>query len=102
MADLPERLRDLAETLNGDEWEHPITAPDDCLAAADEIERLRSKRAEIVLWLTLRQAERLRGLLETDIAHAMVEESHRRACRQILRRVDAAIMRADSEADNAS
>jgi hypothetical protein len=95
MADLPDRLRALAETLNGDEWEHPITAPDDCLAAADELERLRSNRPEIVLWLTLRQAERLRGLLETSIAHAMVEESHRRACRQILRRVDAAIAKTE-------
>ena len=41
MTDLPERLRHLAESLEGDDWEHPITARDDCLRAADEIERLR-------------------------------------------------------------
>jgi hypothetical protein len=40
MADLPERLRDLAESLTGNNWDHPITARGDCLTAAAELERL--------------------------------------------------------------
>lgn len=42
MTDLPDRLRSLAESLEGDEWEHPLTAQQDCLRAAEEIERLRA------------------------------------------------------------
>ena len=42
MSDLPERLRALATSLEGDEWEHPVTAREDCLAAAEEIERSRA------------------------------------------------------------
>lgn len=37
---LPERLLALAETLVGDEWEHPVDAVDTCRRAADELERL--------------------------------------------------------------
>gem|GEM_PF-5263512 len=44
MSDLPERLRALAASLEGDDWEHPITAREDCLRAAEELERLRAIR----------------------------------------------------------
>ena len=40
MNDLPERLRSLAASLDGDQWEHPIMAREACLRAADAIERL--------------------------------------------------------------
>jgi len=42
MTDLPDRLRAIADTLDGDEWEHPLCAEDDCRRAADEIERLQA------------------------------------------------------------
>ena len=54
MTDLPERLRHLAESLEGDDWEHPITARDDCLRAADEIERLREALQSLYDWHTAR------------------------------------------------
>lgn len=38
---LPERLITLADSLDGCEWNHPITAADDCRKAAEVIERLR-------------------------------------------------------------
>lgn len=41
-SDLPEKLRELAETLIGDDWEHPLTCVETCKSAADEIERLRA------------------------------------------------------------
>lgn len=40
MSDLPTRLRELAEALTCCEWEVPLCASDDCVRAADEIERL--------------------------------------------------------------
>lgn len=42
MRDLAERLRALAEAIQGLEWELPVTAHEDCLRAAQEIERLRA------------------------------------------------------------
>lgn len=44
VTDLPEKLRALADTLVGDEWEHPIDAVETCRKAADEIERLTRER----------------------------------------------------------
>jgi hypothetical protein len=41
--DLPERLRDLAESLEGDDWEHPLLSQVTCRLAADEIERARAE-----------------------------------------------------------
>ena len=38
----PQRLRDLADTLEGDDWQHPLGSADLCRAAADELERLRT------------------------------------------------------------
>ena len=46
MSDLPERLRALADSLEGDDWQHPITAQADCWAAAERIERLQAELAE--------------------------------------------------------
>ncbi len=43
MSDLPERLRALADAIQGCDWELPITAREDCLLAAEEIERLRAE-----------------------------------------------------------
>jgi hypothetical protein len=43
---LPERLRDLAETLCGCQWNHPLCSPATCNEAADEIERLRAEIAD--------------------------------------------------------
>ena len=43
---LPERLRDLAETLCGCQWMHPLCSPATCNEAADEIERLSAQQAE--------------------------------------------------------
>jgi len=40
MTNLPERLRQLAESLN--DWDNPITAREDCLNAAKELERLQA------------------------------------------------------------
>ena len=40
MTNLPERLRQLSESLN--DWDNPITAKDDCLNAAKELERLHA------------------------------------------------------------
>lgn len=47
MSDTCERLRTLAEALEGCEWELPLTSREDCLAAADEIERLRARVSEL-------------------------------------------------------
>ena len=43
-----DRLRALAETLEGDEWEHPLLSKEACVEAADELNRLtkRVERAE--------------------------------------------------------
>ena len=41
--DLPERLRAIADSLDGDEWEHPLSSAADCRRAAVEIERLQTK-----------------------------------------------------------
>jgi hypothetical protein len=41
--DLPERLRAIAESLEGDDWEHPITSQETCLKAADVIEKIAAK-----------------------------------------------------------
>ena len=38
----PERLRDLADTLDGCEWNHPLGSAEVCRRVAKEIERLRS------------------------------------------------------------
>lgn len=40
MSDLPDRLRAIAESLENDLWVHPIMAKEDCLKAAEELERL--------------------------------------------------------------
>jgi hypothetical protein len=40
-SDLPERLRSLATSLEGDEWEHPLNSQETCRIAAEEIEKLR-------------------------------------------------------------
>jgi hypothetical protein len=40
MTDLPKKLRALADTLIGDEWQHPLAAVETCQQAADELERL--------------------------------------------------------------
>ena len=42
MSDLPERLRELSDVLIGCEWDVPLCAAEDCVRAADEIERLQS------------------------------------------------------------
>lgn len=42
MNDLPERLRSLAESLDGDEWEHPLMSREVCIEAATLIELLRN------------------------------------------------------------
>jgi hypothetical protein len=43
--DLPERLRMLAESVT--EWDNPITAKDDCLQAANEVEKNRNEIARL-------------------------------------------------------
>jgi hypothetical protein len=35
MNDLEERMRSLSESLDGNNWNHPITAHGDCLKAAE-------------------------------------------------------------------
>ncbi len=40
MTDLRQRLLDLAESLEGCEWNHPITAVETCRAAAEIVARL--------------------------------------------------------------
>jgi hypothetical protein len=45
--DLPERLRAIAETFGGCEWNHPITAAPECWRAASELERLRKFMSEL-------------------------------------------------------
>ena len=44
--DLPTRLRELAATLEGDEWQHPVDAVEICRLAADEVEKVRTERHE--------------------------------------------------------
>lgn len=39
-----DRLRELAESLVGDEWEHPVDAVETCRRAADEVEKLARER----------------------------------------------------------
>ena len=43
MNDLPERLRALADSLEGDDWNHPLLSLEACREAAAEIERLRKQ-----------------------------------------------------------
>lgn len=43
MTDLPERLRNLAESLEGYLWDYPLLSKDACIEAAQEIERLRKQ-----------------------------------------------------------
>jgi hypothetical protein len=43
MSNLSERLRALAETLDGCEWNHPLCSASHCRKAADAIERLQAK-----------------------------------------------------------
>ena len=43
----PQRLRDLADTLDGDDWRHPLGSADLCRQAADELERLRQAIAAL-------------------------------------------------------
>ncbi len=38
--ELVERLKNLAESLEGDEWEHPLTAVGDCMEAAMHVQTL--------------------------------------------------------------
>ena len=47
MSQLPDRLRDLADAVTACEWDLPITAHEDCLRAAEEIERLRGLLREL-------------------------------------------------------
>lgn len=49
MSDLPERLLALAESLVGDEWNHPLKAVDDCRNAAAELKRLTQRLREMEL-----------------------------------------------------
>lgn len=49
MSDLPERLLALAESLVGDEWNHPLKAVDDCRNAAAELKRLTRRVRELEL-----------------------------------------------------
>ena len=63
MSDLPERLRTLAEVVTACEWDLPVTAHDDLLRAAEEIERLKASVADLearsehaILCLTATQA----------------------------------------------
>lgn len=41
----PDLLRDLAETLDGCEWNHPIMSAEVCRRVADELERLQQLEA---------------------------------------------------------
>jgi len=43
MNDLSQRLRELSDVLIGCEWEVPLCASEDCIKAANEIERLTSE-----------------------------------------------------------
>lgn len=52
---LPERLRALADHITC--WDHPITAKQDCIDAAREIERLRAQRDESQVELDRRDIE---------------------------------------------
>jgi hypothetical protein len=49
MSDLPERLLAIAESLVGDEWNHPLKAVDDCRNAAAELKRLTQRLREMEL-----------------------------------------------------
>lgn len=42
-SELPEQLRELADSLDCCQWNHPITGVRTCVEAAQEIERLRSE-----------------------------------------------------------
>ena len=44
MSDLPERLRVLTDSLEGDDWDHPLLSREACRDAAAEIESLRADR----------------------------------------------------------
>lgn len=55
MTDLPARLRSLASSLEGDDWQHPCTAQQDCLRAADALESMpqwHDRPTGPGLWLT--------------------------------------------------
>lgn len=47
MSELPERLRTLSDAISNMEWDLPITAPDDCMRAANEIERLQLENNQL-------------------------------------------------------
>ena len=52
-SDLTERLLVLAETLEGDEWEHPLSAREDVLRAVERIKALERQRDYFRRYVTL-------------------------------------------------
>ena len=47
MSDYATRLRDLADTLDSCQWEHPLCSADLCREVAGELERLED---EVAYW----------------------------------------------------
>lgn len=69
MRDLVARLRELAEALEGCEWEVPLCAAKDCVKAADELERLTDLKrtcecSEDEQCLFAREGDKARGKIE--------------------------------------
>ncbi len=85
MSDLPERLRSLADAIEGLDWELPVTAREDCRRAADEIERLRAvneQAADDYNW---------RAIVTEALTHSVDEISNGRA-RDIIHELRVALL----------
>jgi hypothetical protein len=53
---ISDQLRALAESLEGDQWEHPICSREVCVKAADLLDRARdARRAELLLQMERRK-----------------------------------------------
>jgi hypothetical protein len=52
MTNLPERLTDLADSLDACEWNHPLGSAEACRQAAKEIETLRDRCKNLAMTLT--------------------------------------------------
>lgn len=73
-SELPQQLRELADSLDSCQWNHPITAVRTCVEAAQEIERLRAERIDLVRWMLDRIEDGWHGCVTGDCPHEQASD----------------------------
>ena len=73
-SELPEQLRELADSLDCCQWNHPITGVRTCVEAAQEIERLRAERIDLVRWMLDRIEDGWHGCVTGDCPHEQASD----------------------------